>query len=280
MTRIPENINNLWLSKRAGLEAWSSVWLRQDQHRHSHDFVQWTVTRSGSGSVVVRGQKHVCSPGVGVLIPAGEAHELPPHAAIPWQFDTLYLSPDELAAPGVARGEIASTARNLATADATVQKLFLALHGSVVRGEECLLQEELLHAFVARLSMLVDRPSVPEGPPGRSALLRVREYLDATSQRDVSLAELAVIAGVGEFHLSRSFRRAFGLPPHAYHLQRRINRARALLLDETPIAMVATRTGFADQAHFTRHFKRLVGVTPGRYLRQVKNVQDGRRRRR
>jgi AraC-like DNA-binding protein len=64
------------------------------------------------------------------------------------------------------------------------------------------------------------------------------------------------------------------MPPHAYLVQIRLLRAKALLRRGRPIAHVASATGFADQSHFTRHFKRLMGVTPAKYAGQGKNVQD------
>jgi AraC-like DNA-binding protein len=69
------------------------------------------------------------------------------------------------------------------------------------------------------------------------------------------------------------FSRATGMPPHAYQIQLRIMRAK-LLLKKWPIASVAALTGFVDQSHFTRQFKRLVGVTPAQYAGEGKKVQD------
>jgi AraC-like DNA-binding protein len=66
------------------------------------------------------------------------------------------------------------------------------------------------------------------------------------------------------FQLARAFAKHVGLPPHAYHLQRRIERARAMLLSGTSAAEAAALTGFSDQAHLTRHFRRHFGITPGR----------------
>ena len=64
------------------------------------------------------------------------------------------------------------------------------------------------------------------------------------------------------------------MPPHAFQTQVRVARAKALLLRGWPISQAAAHTGFADQSHLTRHFKRLVGVTPGQYRQGSKNVQD------
>lgn len=73
--------------------------------------------------------------------------------------------------------------------------------------------------------------------------------------------------GVTVPHLVRAFTRELGLPPHRYLVGRRLDMARRRLLAGEPAADVATSTGFHDQAHLTRHFRRLLRTTPGRYQR-------------
>src|SRR5205085_7810988 len=108
----------------------------------------------------------------------------------------------------------------------------------------------------------------------RQAVNRAREYLAEHYAENVSLNRLAAIAGLSPFHFSRLFSEQFGLPPHAFQTQLRVLWAKALLLQGWPIPHVASQTGFADQSHLTRHFKRLVGVPPGQYQSGSKNVQD------
>jgi AraC-like DNA-binding protein len=80
--------------------------------------------------------------------------------------------------------------------------------------------------------------------------------------------------GLSPFHLNRLFCREIGMPPHAFQTQVRIARAKTLLRQGLPITGVAMQTGFADQSHLTRHFKRLLKLTPGQYREDSKNVQD------
>ncbi|MFI1166009.1 AraC family transcriptional regulator [Streptomyces sp. NPDC020801] len=105
------------------------------------------------------------------------------------------------------------------------------------------------------------RPSLRD--PGLAR--RLRELLDERVTRGLSLEEAARLLHAHPAHLVRAFSTAYGIAPHQYLMSRRVGRARRLLLEGRPPGEVAPVTGFYDQAHLTRHFKRLVGVTPGRY---------------
>lgn len=94
-----------------------------------------------------------------------------------------------------------------------------------------------------------------------------RDILHDRMVNPPTLEELAEAVGTRPFRLIRAFRAATGLPPHAYLNQVRVQHARRLLDEGLRPAEVAARTGFADQAHLTRHFKRIVGVPPGAYRR-------------
>jgi AraC-like DNA-binding protein len=107
-----------------------------------------------------------------------------------------------------------------------------------------------------------------EANQNRQALDRVRDAIEDFHVQGVTLDELGVIACISKFHLLRQFRRAFGLPPHAYLRQVRVKRAvREILKGARPID-AALSAGFADQAHMTRSFRRTVGYTPGDLVRR------------
>jgi AraC-like DNA-binding protein len=85
---------------------------------------------------------------------------------------------------------------------------------------------------------------------------------------------LAADLGTSPFALLRAFRDVYGLPPHAWLTDARVRRARRLLDAGTAPAEAAVTVGFTDQPHLNRHFARIVGVPPGAYQRERKNVQD------
>ncbi|MFJ3586018.1 AraC family transcriptional regulator [Streptomyces sp. NPDC090127] len=110
-------------------------------------------------------------------------------------------------------------------------------------------------------------PAPAKAAPGGVAHT-LRELLDARLRDGVTLAEASGHIHAHPTHLVRAFTTAFGIAPHQYVTSRRISEARRLLLDGRPLAEVATATGFYDQSHLTRHFRRHMGTTPGHYARR------------
>ena len=87
----------------------------------------------------------------------------------------------------------------------------------------------------------------------------------------IELGELAALTGLSQSHFSRSFKAATGLPPYRWHLNARIERAQRQLLEtEATLVQVALATGFADQAHMTRVFRKVIGMTPSQWKRATK----------
>ncbi|MFJ6580911.1 AraC family transcriptional regulator [Streptomyces sp. NPDC091368] len=105
----------------------------------------------------------------------------------------------------------------------------------------------------------------PEPEAGPRVAHALRELLDARVVEGVTLDEAALLLHAHPAHLVRAFSGAFGIAPHQYLTARRIDRARRLLLDGRAPVDVAAATGFYDQSHLNRSFKRIVGTTPGRF---------------
>ncbi|MBC7273698.1 MAG: AraC family transcriptional regulator [Streptomyces sp.] len=103
---------------------------------------------------------------------------------------------------------------------------------------------------------------------------RAREVLEARMAAPPSLERLAGELGTSPFALLRAFREVHGMPPHAWLTNARVERARRLLEAGTAPAEAAVAVGFSDQSHLNRHFSRIVGVPPGAYQRERKNVQE------
>ncbi len=135
------------------------------------------------------------------------------------------------------------------------------------RGEE--FEAECRLAFVVERvrEHLRPRAAVGGAGPGRGVAEDLRDLLDARLLDVITLEEAARQVHAHPTHLVRAFSAAFGIAPHQYVTSRRVDLARRLLLAGQPPGEVATAAGFYDQSHLTRHFKRIVGTTPGRYAR-------------
>jgi len=135
---------------------------------------------------------------------------------------------------------------------------------AVVNGEEYYDGEYELIRIVTRIfekyctqEPLADIPSV--------ILKEVAEYIEANPFDNISLEELADKFRQNRFHLLRCFRNAYGMPPHAFQMNVRIERAKEMLKSGKSIADTAADTGFTDQSHFHRIFKKITAATPGEY---------------
>jgi AraC family transcriptional regulator len=97
---------------------------------------------------------------------------------------------------------------------------------------------------------------------------RVMEFIEAHLAEEISLAALAELAGLSLFHFARAFTQTFGVPPHRYHMTRRMDRARSLLRKPTlSVTQIGIQIGFRESSSFTKAFRRFTGLTPTEYRR-------------
>ncbi len=94
---------------------------------------------------------------------------------------------------------------------------------------------------------------------------RIQDYLDENYLKDITLNDIASVIKLSHFYLLKVFKNKFGIPPHSYLLNKRVHRAKELLTNKMPIAEIAVESGFFDQSHLTRSFKRVFSITPKEY---------------
>ncbi len=116
------------------------------------------------------------------------------------------------------------------------------------------------------------RPAARVGGLSGWQLRRVTDFMTEHAAEDLALEELAALVSLSAKHFARAFRQSTGVPPHRWLIERRIDRAKALLAEgDLNLAETALACGFADQSHFTAAFRKLVGMTPGSYRRELRN---------
>ena len=256
--------------------------LTQSFPRHTHECYAVGVVERGALGFAYRGANVVAPPGSVSLCVPGEAHTGKAAAAEGWAYRMFYL--DARVLQEVA-SELAARPRDLpffpsgVVDDAPLAGLVGDLHrllegwpegagASRLEGET-----RLLNLLAALIKRHADAPP-PSRRAGREprAVAQVKRYLEDHHAEEISLDSLSGLTGLSRHHLVRVFGEAAGVPPHAYLRQVRVRRAKDLLASGHGVAEAALMTGFTDQSHLTRWFKRLWGVTPGGYRN---GVQDG-----
>ncbi|MBN8611183.1 MAG: helix-turn-helix transcriptional regulator [Deltaproteobacteria bacterium] len=140
---------------------------------------------------------------------------------------------------------------------------FHRLHDAVIANADRLALEVILAEAILTFSRL------REARPGHSRpVRRAMDYLHAHLAESITLDDLASHASLDKFHLCRAFRAQIGMPPHAYLTHLRVQRAKELLASGARASELAPRVGLYDQSQLTRHFRRIVGTTPGRYANE------------
>lgn len=143
-----------------------------------------------------------------------------------------------------------------------------ALERALVTDSDSLEQQSCLVELAHAASLTVLERGAPRSskrPAPLGPCERLREILHSSEATTMSLAAFAREADVSQFQLLRAFKRRYGFPPHAYGLHVRVDRGRQLLRQGRSVAEAAAAGDFTDQSHFTRHFRRIWGVTPGQY---------------
>jgi AraC-like DNA-binding protein len=212
-------------------------------------------------------QRHVVHPGQLVAWDPSDAHS--GESATPWTARLMIVEADE---------EILANAAfpTPVLSDPLLAKDFVRVHRLL---ETPATQLERDSALTAWLHTIVSRHSTARTTTtaaGEKEFRLACDYLAEHAEQPISLDELAAVAGTGKFRLVKLFRDRTGLPPHALQIAHRVRRARTLLEAGHTAAEAAARTGFTDQSHLHRHFRRALGFTPGQYQRLITRPGRGR----
>lgn len=224
--------------------------------------------------------KSVYRRGYGARTTAIVDHEEEPQAYLPTPFDTLHFyvsraALDEIAYDHGAR-RIDTLTCERGVLDETVWHMGMALLPALGRPAEVsrLYADHQLLAthtyFACAFGGMRTAQPVRRGGLAAWQLRRVTELMQSDLSADVTMSDLASACGLSVSYFARAFRQSTGQPPHRWLLEQRVARARTLMSSPAlPLADVALACGFADQSHFTRVFKSLVGASPGVWRRSL-----------
>lgn len=248
----------------------------RDSPRHVHHSYNFSLAVKGASEIDCGncGETHVFKSGDLMLTEAHEVYAARALGKPPWLTRTISISKEKL----VSLLDFAADGKQIALPHYTqgavqnveLRRLFLKLHDSLAAGQSRLEQESVLLNWVVSVQRNYanqsDSLSNQRFYRETAAIRRVREFIVENISENIKLQDLAEIARLSPFHLNRVFTRQIGLPPHAFQNQLRIEKAGNLIRQKKSLSEIACSTGFADQSHFNRFFKRYTGVTPKRFF--------------
>lgn len=267
--KIERNLIKVWQpSDLTYLELQRGFSVNRPVPRHWHEEYQFCLVESGEGDLTYRGKDFLTPPVSLFIVHPGEVHSNRAFEDSGCSFRTIFLEPGTMQkVVSQIQGKVKALPFFPSTMifDRAVLQEFITLHQSLEEPVSSLESEIRLQNFLVGLvSRFAETPlSIPSYSLEKMALDRSREYLIANYAENITLEKLAGIANLSPFHFNRVFSQQFGMPPHKFLVQLRLSKAKSFLQRGMNIAQAAAETGFADQSHLTRHFKRVFGITPG-----------------
>lgn len=237
--------------------------------RHSHEAFSIGMVTGGQSVYLNGRQRQQVGAGAVVVMNPQEVHACNPLGELPWSYRMFYVDVAWLTALQHALGfgqnldfRCFST---LVSYDAGLYGTLARLYAICTSTQATILEKH--SAAVACFSTVQNKLNPAPAPPASPShkLARAAEYINDNCTRPLQLDEVAAAAGLSPSYLIRAFQAHYGMTPHAYLVNRRIQYSRARLRQGHPIANVALDAGFADQAHLQRAFKLHVAATPGQY---------------
>jgi AraC-like DNA-binding protein len=250
----------------AGLERIEAYFSGHGFDPHRHDTYALGFTMRGIQAFNYRGASQRSLPGQMFVLHPDEIHDGHAGTSTGFRYRILYVE------PGAIRNALSGTrcplpfARDAVSDDRRLRAAIMPALEDLDLPLEDLHRDQLILSLAEALAA-VD-PSVARrrlSTRDWRAVGLARDLLDANVGRGVASAELEAATGLSRFALARHFRACLGTSPHRYLVMRRLDRARALIRRGATLADAALSSGFADQSHMTRHFKRSYGIAPGRW---------------
>lgn len=276
LLQMQANLNDYTSIRRfeseAGLETMKAHYVHQTFKPHAHEGYVIGVIEGGIHDGWCRGEYSSVGPGTIVLVNPGDIHFGGPGDGKGWIQRTIYISEKQINQhlSDLADNRRSSTPnfRSSFITDHNLSAQFSQLH-ETLHSSQSVLTGDVALTLLFQIIRPVIAPSITfrSPPPSRHKISNVVEYLHEHVEQNVTLEELCKISGLSRRQTIHAFKLFTGLPPHAYHIGRKIERVKTLLRQGLPAVDAAALVGFADQSHMTRHFLTIVGMTPHKYAR-------------
>jgi AraC-like DNA-binding protein len=257
-----------WRDKRfRNMECMAATFITHEFAPHAHDTFSIGAIESGCQIACIRGEREFTGPGALYLLNPGEVHDGAPGVREGYRYRMIYPDIDLFTSiledvTGRTFHGMPSFSRQLLY-DPELAAAFQRAHCLTQEGKDQLAAEEGMYSVLSQ--MFSRYGSVIIAPPkalDHAGLRRARDYIADNFSTEIGLEDLVDISGLSRAHLIRAFRKHYYITPHAFQTDLRVRHARRRLRSGASPSDVAAECGFADQAHFTRHFKARTGVTP------------------
>lgn len=235
---------------------------------HRHDTYAIGVTLEGVQSFKYRGTVRHSLPGSILVLHPDELHDGFAGDGGAFRYRTVYLSPRDV--QGVLGGRALPFLDGGISQDPRLVAPVLSMLRDCSRSVSTLEWEDALFDLVTALRDVCGGARAL-GRENLEAARRAQDYLDSKLDDDVTLNDLERVSGQDRWQLSRDFRSLLGASPYRYLLLRRLDKARQMMLDGVSPSEAAYASGFADQSHFGRHFKRAFGLAPRAWVRAAQS---------
>lgn len=269
MVREREIVQYKRLKALDNLEFLHASYLSHKFSKHSHETFSIGLIERGVNQFFCRGRMEAATAGTICVMNPGEVHTGEPGdgGLVYWNFypsaELLTGIAEDVSDRHIGGIDLDHSVIEDVVAAGLLRQMFQSLaHPASLLERESRLVEAL--TWLVRHHAHLNAPRPPKLVP--HAIRRSIDFLHTYSDQNILLADLAELAGMSRFHFLRAFQLATGMPPHAYLTQRRLANAKSMMAAGQTIADVAIATGFSDQAHFTRMFKRAHGISPGRWI--------------
>ena len=255
-----------------GIERIEAFFHRAGYAMHRHDTYAIGRTLAGVQSFRYRGSTRNSLPGGTMVLHPDEPHDGQAGTGEGFHYRMIYVDPAlfQQALGGkplpFLEGGLSNDPRLFAATESLVRTMDCAI--------DPLEQDDALYDLAVALDAVAGGAGTRR-PVDFHAAGRAREYLLASLDRTVTLDELAAASGRDRWRLSRDFRALFGTSPHRYLTMRRLDLVRQLVVKGVSLADASAASGFSDQSHMTRHFKRAWGVAPAHWLKMLGSSSAG-----
>jgi AraC-like DNA-binding protein len=267
---LKESADYYYAHDLAGLSLLNASYKQQNFSKHVHEEYCIGVIDQGAQRFFHNGAEHIAPQHGIILVNPDQVHDGCAANESGWKYRAIYPMPeliknvqDQLSSKNTGTPMFNHSVVNDLLLANQLRNFFQLLQFS----DNTLARET---TFMAVISNLLQRHAggscqphtLPQCVP---SIKRVKEYLDSHFADNISIKTLASLVNLNPYYLTRLFQKNIGLPPHAYQIQRRLLHAKKMLLAGNTLLDTALTSGFSDQSHLNQHFKKWLGIPPGKF---------------